>query len=213
MEDRNGETTTFTYDNRHLLVAVTNALNETVNYAYRGDGLMREKVIDGRSTYRYEYDERGNLRSRELVELGIVTSYAYTLRNNLEVVEDPRGMRTVFGYDGAGRLDWVRDALGRITAVRYPNGHVTIRELDKIGRVWFVTDPAGFTTGYQYDHLGTAGDRITGFRKCPQYVTRSHSPTIPVGDILISLCHCRKHKPAAIPTVTTGHGRKTNGGS
>lgn len=143
----------WTYDNRGLLVRITDALgHDTVQtYDVRGQ-LLRTTDATGRSVA-YAYDAGGR-----------------TLRR----IEDPDGLQltTRYVYDGQGRQLEVIDAAGRVTRMQYDRtGHLielardpdglnlrTQYAWDAAGRQLSVTEAAGTgtarTTAYVYDGHG-----------------------------------------------------------
>ncbi|MFW5688192.1 MAG: RHS repeat-associated core domain-containing protein [Spirochaetota bacterium] len=147
-----GRTTTFEYDDRHLLLTVRNAVDEIVRYEYRDDGLMTAKTIlgpagaggsdpDGRHVSRteYRYNERGLLEAEHQVQIHATTEYEYDAAGRPAAVVEPTGARTEYVYDPDGRLESVTRFLGgRPITERYsyaPDGRLAQRT-DALGSTW-----------------------------------------------------------------------------
>ena len=80
-------------------------------------------------TVDYHYDDAGRLL-QQVVDtdgLALTTSYEYDARGNQTAMTDANGHRSELVYDGANRLTWQRDALGRITTTEY-NGRGQVTE-------------------------------------------------------------------------------------
>ena len=111
----------FTRDAQGRVTSVTDFNGHTTSYDYTGGCSCGKpgKVINPDGTFRlYEYNAQGQT-TREVNELG---------------------HETVYHYDDAGRLLWVRDAEGNTTRYTYAAALKTSE-----------TDPLGRTTWYAYD--------------------------------------------------------------
>ena len=114
--DARGATSTFTYDNRHLVKSITYgvpagvAATANLSFDYDPAG-NRTQMIDGAGRVDYEYDSLSRLKSETRQFTGLPTSYTisygYNLAGQLTSLTDPFG----------NRADYVRDRLGRVTAV------------------------------------------------------------------------------------------------
>ena len=146
--DADGNTQTFTYDDRGNVTSASNALGFTTNYLYDdGDDLIETIDADGVATVN-GYDESGHVPS-SAVGVHQLTSTTVTEANN--VVESttgnfgPEPVRTAgFYYDDAAHPgDRTRsvDARGKTTRTAY----------DAYGDVTSVTDPLGDVTKYAWD--------------------------------------------------------------
>jgi YD repeat-containing protein len=156
--DRNGHTTTYTYDdNGNLLsqsIEVTDARGETTTltthhtYAANGDRLTTT-------------DPRGG-----------VTRFLYDAYGNLETVIDPLGNRTVTRWDVRGRPVSVTDANGKTTYMTYDDrGRVVRREYPDGGiettdyfdtlNLQIVTDPLNGITTTTRDREGRKSSSTT----------------------------------------------------
>ena len=94
--DRNNNETDFVYDRHHLLIKVIKPLDETIEYIYRPDGKMKEKIIGGNNHTLYDYDERGQVIRETQVETGVITNYEYNAAGQLTATrkENVRGTVT-----------------------------------------------------------------------------------------------------------------------
>ena len=99
--DRNGNTTTYEYDEDDRLVRITAPGNQGTVLTYGSDGLL-ERVTDpaGRVSG-FEHDGAGNL-TRITDPDGSRWQYAYTDDHLLTTVTDPRGQVTEYTYDALG---------------------------------------------------------------------------------------------------------------
>ncbi|NOY07971.1 MAG: RHS repeat protein [Spirochaetes bacterium] len=94
--DRNKNETDFVYNRHHLLIKVIKPLDETIEYIYRADGKMKEKIIGDNNHTRYDYDERGRVIRETQVETGAITNYEYNAAGQLTATrkENVRGTVT-----------------------------------------------------------------------------------------------------------------------
>ncbi|WP_051303292.1 RHS repeat-associated core domain-containing protein [Psychromonas aquimarina] len=146
--------TSFTYqDNTGYLETVTNALQQTVNYAdYNSHGLPETIVdINGYPTT-LTYTDEGWLKSSE--KGGLTTSYEYDNLGQVRFVTSPGNNPTEFIYNDARYLRFIK----------YANGVQKEMQYDKMGNVKVVLITAqGKTTvasNYDYDELGRLTDVI-----------------------------------------------------
>jgi len=174
VKDRNGNATTYVYDDNGNVTQVTDALGNVTSSTYDGNGHKLSETNALGKTTSYTYDGFDN-RTSETDPLGHVTSYAYTSTGKLLSVTDPLGRTTSNTYDLNGNLLTTTDPLGKVTTNAYsakgllyqtrdPLGHVTTFGYDAYGNLTSQTDAAGTVSTYTYD---ANGNRLT------QTVTRT----------------------------------------
>jgi RHS repeat-associated protein len=180
IKDRNGNSTTYTYDDDGNVVAVLDALGHTSSMTYDalGNKLTETRTgDDGRTrTTTSTYDGRSNLTS-ETDPLGNVTSYTYNDRRKVTNLTDPRGKVMQGAYDSQGNLLSTTDSLNHTTTFVYlPNGlpkavtgalgNVTSFFYDLNGNLTRQSDALGNVSTFTYDTLN---------RKLSQTVSRTKS--------------------------------------
>ncbi|GAB3108741.1 RHS repeat-associated core domain-containing protein [Streptomyces calidiresistens] len=158
--DANGNTTSFTYDDRgDLTRAEPPAPMGATRYRY--DDLGRpEAVTDGRGiTVHYTYDDRDRVITVDTASYAEV-EYSYDGDGNLISRTDPTGT-TEYIHDALGRETLRTLADGSTTVLTHTaDGHVASHtdaggtveyDYDAAGRLTELTDPAGRTTTFTYD--------------------------------------------------------------
>ncbi|HET9347339.1 MAG TPA: RHS repeat-associated core domain-containing protein [Candidatus Limnocylindrales bacterium] len=170
----------------------------------RGNVVERRDVYDGRTSLTtFTYDEFDNVETRTDPEghtwtgvwdeqnlrfftdpTGKTTEIRYDDFGYPTVWKEPRGGETVYGWDTAGHLASVRDALTRTETHTYDGAGNRDSRTDRNGHVWQYTyfpdglvetaeDPLGHVTSYTYDDSGrllTMTDptnRVTGYTYWP----------------------------------------------
>jgi len=161
VRDGNLNSTTYTYDERGLVLTETDAEGGVTTYEYNAFGEV-VKVTDARGySTTTQYDDLGRV-TRVTDSLGGTTRYTYTSFGEVETVTDPRGNVTSYTYDKQGRLETSTDALGGQVNYDYnefgdqvgvtdAGGNETAFTFDKLGRVTSSTDALGFVESYGYD--------------------------------------------------------------
>jgi RHS repeat-associated protein len=163
MNEPNGNTTIYVYDNLNRLIRKTEPLGNTHHYAYdavgnrinltdpNGNTLHYSYDANNRltaitypdaSTVTFNYDENGN-RTRMVDKLG-TSQYAYDAPNRMISYTDPFGKTVGYGYD----------ANGNRTTLTYPDGKVVSYTYDSLNRLSRVTDWVPNFTSYNYDVAG-----------------------------------------------------------
>ncbi len=169
--DPRGNTTTFSYDKRNRLTAVSYP-----------DGGTKYLVYDARGNKIKEYDENGHITLFEYDSMSrvakqvrdmngngendgrgidLVTSFTYNDAGSKLSETDPRGNTTIHEYDALQRQKKMRDADGNSTiyaptvpvAGGSPSRPHTQTVYDANGNILRVTDPNNHTTTNTYDKL------------------------------------------------------------
>ncbi len=119
VSDALGDTTSYYFDNRGLLLQVQNPLQNTISHAYDSDlNLVSTTDAEGQ-VYTNTYDSSGNLLS-STDPLSHTVSYTYSsMDDRLASVTDGNGNTTSYGYDGKGDLTSTTYADGTIESVAY----------------------------------------------------------------------------------------------
>ncbi|MGB3609264.1 MAG: RHS repeat-associated core domain-containing protein, partial [Cellvibrio sp.] len=128
-----------------MLVAVDDALQQSLHYYYDHGLLVKETFRDGLSFY-FEYDQQDhNARCiRTWGDEGIYFRHLhYDLDNRITYVKDSRGHVTTYHHDGV-LPHKIIDPLGNITRVEHNEFAQAVSE----------TDPLGNTTRYEFDEYG-----------------------------------------------------------
>jgi RHS repeat-associated protein len=130
--------------------------------------LRLTSVVHGGLTWRYEYDEAGQLTA-ETDYNGAVTRYSYDAAGQLTRRVNAVGQEVAFGYDQVGNLTkrvagevvatFRYDAAGRLTGARGPDGDLRFT-FDTVGRITGETCN-GRTVRTEYDQAGRPVRRVT----------------------------------------------------
>ncbi len=166
--DRNGVTTSYTYDGRGLVERASTALGET-RYSYDAAGrLVRQEKRShgGGTTYYTEYVYDDAERRVTVIEGGRYTT-TYLLNAWGETTQATSGgsLTRTYSYDGAGRLSKTTDgygnetnytwnALGKVASIAYPDGNTETYEYTHLGKVRRITDAIGVQWEGEYDAAG-----------------------------------------------------------
>ena len=204
-----GETWQYEYDQNHNLLRGVSPLG-VKSYQYDQRGLLVSVTDSNGHTTHYQYDRFGNL-SAVTDAIGNTTLMSYdTFGLNLVSISDPHGNSTQFEYDANGRLartTWPdgtartysydccagnglidenggetifrRDNLLNITEYHYPEGNQQLRVLDRNGGLRRITDALGRTTSFDLDSLGQV-TKITN--PLSNSITMQYDPT---GNLLV----------------------------
>jgi YD repeat-containing protein len=172
--DELGHTWASTYDEFNHIASKTDPLGRVTTYEYGRDPgcatcnfaetLTRVILPSGKKT-EYQYD-RSRKRTAQIVGAGsddaATTGYAYTPDGELAAITDPRGKRTLFGYDLLHRRTSTTDPLGHTTEYSYdpvgnrisekrPDDGITAHVYDAMNRRTQTTDPTNQVTQFGYD--------------------------------------------------------------
>ncbi len=170
--DRNGNTTTFTYDERGNLLSqsidVTDANGETTTvathhtYAANGDRLTTTDANGGVTSFRYN---AYGLVEQVTDALGNITSTRWNERGLPVEVTDALGRTTLMSYDNLGRLKRRQHPDEGVERVEYFDllnlkietdalGRDTRTTFDLEGRIVLIESAAGTQKVFEYDEAG-----------------------------------------------------------
>ncbi len=145
----------FQYDAAKRLVAVTNSLDERIEYSHDNMGNRLNENIKNAGltlvkTKTNEFDELGRL----IKEVGAgfqSTQYGYDRNSNLIKVTDAKLNTNTRQFDALNRLIEITDALNGKTKFGF----------DSQDNMISVTDPRGLITHYEYNYLGDNTKRVS----------------------------------------------------
>ena len=100
--DRNGNTTTYSYDAAGRLEAISDPVGLVTTFTYTSGKLQRITDPAGRQTL-FQFDSTGNL-SRITNPDGSFLSYSYDGQGRLAQATNERGISTAYAYDFSGRF-------------------------------------------------------------------------------------------------------------
>lgn len=145
--DRAGRKTSYSYDSKGRMLAMTNSAGGVILCEYNPDGtrhLLRSRTPDGaQRTTTYAYDSLKRLTSVELSDGKTILRTYNPLDLVLTLTDEDSGV-TSYEYSGNGLLK----------KMTYPAGN-TIRFLyDRMNDLTNVTDHAGHSVGRRYDAMG-----------------------------------------------------------
>ena len=158
-KDRNGYTTTLSYNGSGQLTTITDPANRTLTVGWTGSNIT--SVTDANvsparvATFQYN-DGNGNLT--DVIDVnGGHTHYAYSASHQLTNAYDPNcysagsscdsGNGIVTHYNASGQVDWQKDQLGRQTTFGYTGDPTSAT-----GESATTTDPKGNVTVDMYEY-------------------------------------------------------------
>jgi hypothetical protein len=144
----------------------------TFNYEPGGSptSLLHEIQDWGGRIWTMAYDVNRELTTLT-TPLGCATKYAYS-SGKLSTIEDPRGYRSTYAFDGNGRITSVASGSGVWTYVyggpmtwsgsarQDPSGAITTYLLDSNERIEFTDHPEGYRTTLVYSTRGYIAQEI-----------------------------------------------------
>jgi YD repeat-containing protein len=168
--DRNGVTTTTSYDGSDNLQTVTNAEGRSLTYTWTGTHITQVADSSGRDVD-FAYDGNGDLITVTAAD-GAVTHYTYDSSHHILTMLDPNQDGSATPHPVAN----VYDTSGQVTSQTDQLGHTTTFVYNADGSV-LVTDPVGHQTLDIYqNHLRVAV--VNGYGTAQ--ATRLTLPTIRV---------------------------------
>lgn len=185
MTDARGASSTFAYNGRHQVTAVSYgvpagvAATANVSLAYDAAG-NRTSMSDGLGSVSYAYDQLSRLtaETRSFNGLGSFTfNYAYNLVGQLTSITNPWGAQVGYGYDKVGELTGVTGAgyanvsnyatgityraFGSIKGMTYGNGRTLSTAYDNRLRLTSLTVSNIQSYNYAYDYFNEHTGRVT----------------------------------------------------
>jgi RHS repeat-associated protein len=155
---------TFRFTSAGQLASVEDRNGETVTYTYTGGKVTR--IADGTRGIDLTYDTGGRVTSATTTD-GRTVAYAYDTAGDLIEVTDPRGHTWTYTYDSAHRLISQAKPNGATTTNEYDTAGKVVKQTDPLGgettlsytdstdggrtsRITRVTNPDGETSDYWY---------------------------------------------------------------
>ena len=154
-----GGNTGYAYDRVSRLISETTTSGGTVTYSYNEKNL-KEAVTNARGQRRqYQYDALGRIIGYVKGEESV--SYTYDANGNILSVTDKNGKITRT-YDALNRvtsctdtfgktIGYAYDAVGNLASIVYPDNTTVVYEYDGNNNLVKVTDWSGRVTSYTYD--------------------------------------------------------------
>ena len=106
-----GQSITYQYNTIGQRTNMIDANGNTTSWSYNQRGQLERQTYDDGSYYDYDYDGNGNLISRRDAN-NTITLYAYNAKNLLTLVDYPDSADVSFTYDNIGRRTSMVDGLG-----------------------------------------------------------------------------------------------------
>ncbi len=190
LTDARNATTTFAYNNRHLISGINYgipsgvAATPNVSFAYDSAG-NRTLMADGLGFVTYGYNTLSQLTSESRYFTGLswyTLNYSYNLGGEVTSITNLWGAQVGYGYDGAGRptsvsgsgyagdVDYINNITYRAFGVKgmsYANGRTLALDYDTRMRLtgWDVpateTQPSVMRWDYSYDKFNENSGRVT----------------------------------------------------
>ncbi|HEY2395934.1 MAG TPA: RHS repeat-associated core domain-containing protein [Rudaea sp.] len=173
--DRNGNTTTYTFDDAGNITKIVDALNGVTEATFDAYGNQTSQTDPLRRQSSTTYDPPSGTVLKQADALGHGTSSSYNFYTNngnhtpqlLQSTTDALNHTTTFIYTAPGMLNVIADPLNHNTQFGWggpqfdqlvqmtdPTGKVTTYQNDSLGRKIQETDPLGNVTKYGYDAAG-----------------------------------------------------------
>ena len=161
--DFNGNSSNYSYNNRHLITQQTLASNtpdaQTTSIQWSSSFRLPTQMTQGNRTILFEYDANGNMTKRTVTGTAPVatrtTLYTWDTTGHLTSYTDALGHVTKYTYDAQGNRITETNALNQTSQFSY----------DADGRLVTLTNPNGLKTTYSYDSKGRITSRTIGNEK------------------------------------------------
>lgn len=161
--DPNANTTWIDYDANGNPVTIIDALGNPTTFTYDERGLVLSVTDDHQSLFTRDPTTGNVLTVTD--PLGNTTSFTYDGAGNVIASTDAKGHTTHFAYDAMNRLISTTDALGGITSHEYDNAgnltsltdannQTTSFTYDSVNRITEITNPLLEITSFGYDANG-----------------------------------------------------------
>jgi YD repeat-containing protein len=187
--DAAGTITSYTYDNRYRVVAVTEANNgdpvserRTTTTVYDKVGNVTDTIQPDSNNpagvvthYSYDVLYRRTAMTEAVGVVGVqrTTTYAYDAADNLVDTIDPRGTQTHYVYDTLNRQHVVIEDYTPPGASTTGINRTTTTNYNQVDQVLSVELPNGSVTSYAYDTLG----RKVGMIEAYSFIDRNGQPS------------------------------------
>lgn len=148
MADRNGNVTSFTYQDS-LLVKVQDAAAHTVSLAYTDGLLHTAQASFHKGIISYEYDALRRLRKRTDA-MGNSTLYAYDRQNRMNEITDAAGHKILIAYNSGGMVSRMKTDVSD-KSIRY--------DADKTVFIDY-TAPKNQYSFYRWDSRGRVVEKV-----------------------------------------------------
>jgi RHS repeat-associated protein len=139
VENRQGsQVWTYTYDERHRLIARTDAANQQIKFAYDdADRIIQRRMPSG-ATVEYRYDAKGNRTA-----IILPNSASHTLEYT------PVDLDASYTPPNGGSHQRTYNLDRQVTEISFPGGGIRSQSYDTSGRLTGLSDMSGLTTfGY-----------------------------------------------------------------
>jgi RHS repeat-associated protein len=124
--DRDGNATTFTYNEAGQLTTITDPTSRTIKLAYNGEGLVESAEDPMKHVVKYTY-EGGNLKSvTQPAEAGLRWQFKYDGSHQMTELLDGREGKTVNEYNASHQVTLQKDPAGRELGFEYEAFHTKI---------------------------------------------------------------------------------------
>lgn len=148
MTDRNGNKTTFTYQDS-MLVKVQDAVGHVLNFSYV-DGMLRKATASfHKGSISYEYDGLHRLKKR-IDAMGNITLYGYDKQNRICEITDANGHKTLIAYNGSGMVSRMKTDVSD-KSIRYENDKTVFIDY---------TAPKNQYSYYRWDEKGRVVEKV-----------------------------------------------------
>lgn len=148
IEDRNGNKTTFKYQDT-LLIEVKDAVGHTITLNYSDGLLIQASANFSPGKFKYEYDGLRRLRKR-IDPMGNVTLYDYSRQNKLDEITDANGNKTLIAYNDAGMVSRLKTDVSD-KSIRYDGDKTVFIDY---------TEPNNVYSYYRWDDKGRAIEKV-----------------------------------------------------
>jgi RHS repeat-associated protein len=145
--DRNGYTTTLTYNSGGELTAVTDPEGRSLSFAYTSAGQIASVTDPAGRTESFTYDAAGDLVSATDPAGGTWT-FTYNPDHLMLTMTDPNGGTTTNTYNSSGQVVEQVDPMGRVTTWAYSGDNASAA-----GGTTTMTSPNGNVTVFDYQNL------------------------------------------------------------
>jgi RHS repeat-associated protein len=165
VKDKEGNTTTYQYNELNEVSKIIDPLNKITQYFYDEDGNV-SKTIDGEGNLTLtQYDALNRLYKVMVPEENTTETYLYNSRGLLEQYVDPMGNATSYTYDKVGMVEKEVNANHQVTQyeyniddtlkkILYPNGQTEEYGYDGLNRADYYKDRALVNYAIQYTPSG-----------------------------------------------------------